>query len=138
MVESDKVLFKDFQIINELTTFIEKKNSFEAEDGCHDDLVMCLVMYAWAVAQDYFVEMTDQNVREELYEKDKRSLEEDMSPFGFILDGTDEEVIVEKEKGLVWNMASDWNEDSRWDQYKEKVEDLGMEYGMPASNWEWN
>ena len=87
MVESDKVLFKDFQIINELTTFIEKKNSFEAEDGCHDDLVMCLVMYAWAVAQDYFIEMTDQNVREELYEKDKRSLEEDMSPFGFIVDG---------------------------------------------------
>ena len=138
MIESDKVLFKDFQIINELTTFIEKKNSFEAEDGCHDDLVMCLVMYAWAVAQDYFVEMTDQNVREELYEKDKRSLEEDMSPFGFIVDGTDDEVIVEKDKGLVWTMASDWDEDPRWDKYKEKVEDLGMEYGIPASNWEWN
>jgi hypothetical protein len=57
-----------------------------------------MVMYAWAVAQDYFVEMTDQNVREELYEKDKRSLEEDMSPFGFIVDGTDDEVIVEKER----------------------------------------
>ena len=54
MVESDKIIFNDFQIINELTTFVEKRDSFSAEDGCHDDLVMCMVIYAWAVAQDYF------------------------------------------------------------------------------------
>ena len=118
MVESDKVIFTDFQIINELTTFVEKRDSFSAEDGCHDDLVMCMVIYAWAVAQDYFKEMTDQSVREELYEKDKNSLEEDMSPFGFIVDGTDEEVIVEKDKGLVWTGVD--------------------EYGTSHSNWEWN
>ena len=142
MVESDKVIFKDFQIINELTTFIEKKASFEAEDGCHDDLVMCLVIYAWAVAQDYFIEMTDQSVREELYEKDKRSLEEDMSPFGFIDDGTDEVVEVDKKAGLVWTMASDWDDDPRWEKYRERVEDVsdvaGLEYGLPQSDWQWN
>ena len=87
MIESDKVIVNDFHIINELTTFIEKRNSFEAEDGCHDDMVMCMVIYAWAVAQDYFKEMTDQSIRKELYEKDKDSLEEDMAPFGFIDDG---------------------------------------------------
>ena len=87
MVESDKVIINDFHIINELTTFIERRNSFEAEDGCHDDMVMCMVIYAWAVAQDYFKEMTDQSIRKELYERDKDSLEEDMSPFGFIDDG---------------------------------------------------
>ena len=65
-----------------------------------------MVMYAWAVAQDYFVEMTDQNVREELYEKDKRQLEEDMSPFGFIVDGTEDDVIVDKEAGLLWHSAA--------------------------------
>ena len=87
MIESDKVIVNDFHIINELTTFIERRNSFEAEDGCHDDMVMCMVIYAWAVAQDYFKEMTDQSIRKELYEKDKDSLEEDMAPFGFIDDG---------------------------------------------------
>ena len=140
MIESDKVIFKDFQIINELTTFIEKRSSFEAEDGCHDDLVMCMVMYAWAVAQDYFVEMTDQNVREELYEKDKRQLEEDMSPFGFIVDGSEEEVIVEKDKGLVWTMASDWEDDEKWAPYRERIDNIpldGLEYGMPNSDWHW-
>ena len=120
MIESDKVLFKDFNIINELTTFVEKRNSFEAEDGCHDDLVMCMVIYAWAVAQDYFKEMTDQSVRQELYEKDKDSLEEDMSPFGFINDGTEDEVIVEKEEGLVWNKAEVYDE-----------------YGLTMGNWAW-
>ncbi len=132
MVESDKVIFKDFQIINELTTFIEKRDSFSAEEGCHDDLVMCLVIYAWAVAQDYFREMTDQSVRAELYEKDKRQLEEDMSPFGFIIDGldADEEVI----DGEVWRKASDWNDDPYWDKYKPKID----EYGMANSDWVWS
>ena len=120
MIESYKVLFKDFTIINELTTFVEKRNSVEAEDGCHDDLVMCMVIYAWAVAQDYFREMTDQSVRQELYEKDKDSLEEDMSPFGFINDGTEDEVIVEKEEGLVWNKAEVYDE-----------------YGLTMGNWSW-
>ena len=120
MVESDKVLFKDFSIINELTTFVEKRDSFMAEDGCHDDLVMCMVIYAWAVAQDYFKEMTDQSVRQELYEKDKESLESDMAPFGFIDNGLEETVEVDKE-GTVWTKA-----------------DLYDEYGLTMGNWEWS
>ena len=122
MIESDKVVFKDFNIINELTTFVEKRNSFEAEDGCHDDLVMCMVIYAWAVAQDYFKEMTDQSVRQELYEKDKDSLEEDMSPFGFINDGVTEEVIIDKDENLIWQSANN-------DKYDE--------YGLAMGNWSW-
>ena len=116
MVESDKVLFNDFQIINELTTFVEKRDSFSAEDGCHDDLVMCMVIYAWAVAQDYFKEMTDQSVREELYEEDKLGMEEDMAPFGFIDDGLTEEIEVDKKNGLVWRVD---------------------EYGTSQGQWEW-
>ena len=54
MIESDKLLFKDYDILSELTTFISKSNSFEAEEGCNDDLAMCLVIYAWLVNQDYF------------------------------------------------------------------------------------
>ena len=65
VIESDKLLFKDYEILSELTTFIQKNNSFEAEDGCNDDLAMCLVIYAWLVAQDYFKELTDQDVRKD-------------------------------------------------------------------------
>jgi len=121
MVESDKILFQDFQIINELTTFVEKRDSFSAEEGCHDDLVMCMVIYAWAVAQDYFKEMTEQSVREELYAEDKTQLEEDMAPFGFILDGGDGADVVDEE-GRLWKSA----------------DGFGGDYGMPYSPWEWS
>ena len=59
LIEESKLLFSDYDIMNELTTFIQKNNSFEAEEGCNDDLAMCLVIYAWLVAQDYFKELTD-------------------------------------------------------------------------------
>jgi len=87
MIESDKLLFRDYEVISELTTFISKSNSFEAEEGCNDDLAMCLVIYAWLVAQDYFKELTDQDVRKRLYEDQKDQIEQDMAPFGFMDDG---------------------------------------------------
>jgi hypothetical protein len=87
MVEEDKIYLNDYEIMSELTTFIQKHNSFEAEEGCNDDLAMCLVIYAWLVSQDYFKELTDQDVRKRLYEEQKNQIEQDMAPFGFIEDG---------------------------------------------------
>jgi len=102
MIEENKLLFKDYEIISELTTFISKSNSFEAEEGCNDDLAMCLVIYAWLVAQDYFKELTDQDVRKRLYEEQKNQIEQDMAPFGFISDGLDETSFVDSD-GDVWH-----------------------------------
>ena len=95
IIESDKLVFTDYEIMSELTTFIQKNNSFEAEDGCNDDLAMCLVIYAWLVAQDYFKELTDQDVRKRLYEDQRDQIEQDMAPFGFISDGMDENSFVD-------------------------------------------
>ena len=106
MIEEDKLIFCDYDIISELTTFISKSNSFEAEEGCNDDLAMCLVIYAWLVAQDYFKELTDQDVRKRLYEEQKNQIEQDMAPFGFIDDGLDNSSFVDKE-GDRWSVAND-------------------------------
>jgi len=95
IVEGDKLIFNDYEIMSELTTFIQKNNSFEAEDGCNDDLAMCLVIYAWLVAQDYFKELTDQDVRKRLYEDQRDQIEQDMAPFGFISDGLDDNTFVD-------------------------------------------
>ena len=62
---------------------------------------MCLVIYAWLVAQDYFKELTDQDVRKRLYDEQKNQIEQDMSPFGFIMDGTEEETFID-EDGDIW------------------------------------
>ena len=97
LIEEEKLIFNDYEIISELTTFVSKHNSFEAEEGCNDDLAMCLVIYAWLVAQDYFKELTDQDVRKRLYEEQKNQIEQDMAPFGFIEDGLDTTSFVDNE-----------------------------------------
>ena len=104
MIEADKVVFNDYDIISELTTFISKSNSFEADDGCNDDLAMCLLIYAWLVQCDYFKELTDQDVRKRLYEDNKNQIEQDMAPFGFMVDGLgDEEDTFVDSDGTRWN-----------------------------------
>ena len=97
LIEADKLIFNDYEILSELTTFIQKSNSFEAEEGCNDDLAMCLVIYAWLVQCDYFKELTDQDVRKRLYEEQKNQIEQDMAPFGFINDGMDDTSFVDED-----------------------------------------
>ncbi len=111
LLEDNKLLVNDYDIISELTTFVQKHNSFEAEEGCNDDLAMCLVIFSWLVAQTYFKEMTDNDVRKRIYEEQKNQIEQDMSPFGFIIDGLDEtESFIERSTGDRWMFASSENQ----------------------------
>jgi len=116
LIEEDKLTVSDYDIISELTTFIQKRQSFEAEEGCNDDLAMCLVIFAWLVAQDYFKEMTDQDVRKRIYEEQKNAIEQDMAPFGFMSDGLndDENEIVEQD-GTVWKVDEYGDRSYMWD-----------------------
>ena len=87
LIESDKLMVEDFDIIVELSNFIQKGASYEADDGATDDLVMCLVFFAWLANQPYFKELTDEDIRHRLFDSQKKAIEQDMSPFGFIVDG---------------------------------------------------
>jgi len=104
LIEDDKLLINDYDTIAELTTFIQKGNSFQAEDGCHDDLAMCLVMFGWMAMQEYFKEMHDNDVRQRIYDDQRESIEQDMSPFGFINDGQEEDTFVDAQ-GERWEVA---------------------------------
>ena len=114
LIEDEKIIFNDYDIISELTTFIQKHNSFEAEEGCNDDLAMCLVIYAWLVQQDYFKELTDQDVRKRIYEDQRDQIEQDMSPFGFIVDGTEDQSFVDSE-GDRWHADEYGDRSYMWD-----------------------
>jgi len=119
LIEDDKLIFNDYDIISELTTFIQKNQSFQAEEGANDDLAMCLVIFAWLVVQPYFKEMTDNDVRKRIYEEQKNQIDQDMAPFGFILDGLDDDVvIVDKYTGDRWVSAKKdgWNVDEYGDR----------------------
>ena len=104
LIEDDKIIINDYDIISELTTFIQKGQSWQAEDGCNDDLAMCLVIFAWLSVQDYFKELHDNDVRKRMYEEQREAIDADMAPFGFISDGMEEETFVDKE-GDVWSAA---------------------------------
>jgi hypothetical protein len=89
LLEQQQLIVHDYNTIAELATFSRKGHSYEAEPGNHDDLVMCLVLFAWLTGQQYFRDLTDINTMSMLRERNRRELEEDMLPFGFILDGHD-------------------------------------------------
>ena len=115
LIEDDKLLTLDYDIISELTTFAQRHNSFEAEEGCNDDLAMCLVIFAWLVAQEYFKEMTDNDVRKRIYEEQKNQIEQDMAPFGFILDGINDEGSFVDSSGDRWYADEYGDRSYMWD-----------------------
>ncbi len=102
LIEDDKILISDYDTIAELTTFIQKGQSWQAEEGCHDDIAMCLVLFAWLSVQDYFKELHDNDVRKRMYEEQREAIDADMAPFGFISDGMDDESFVD-EDGDRWH-----------------------------------
>ena len=105
MVEHDKLIIEDFDIISELSTYILKgKDKFEADEGATDDLVACLVIFAWLSNQTYFKELTDQDIRARLVDEQQDAMDQDMAPFGFIDDGITppEEESFKDPYGTTW------------------------------------
>ena len=105
LIEDDKLIIEDLDIISELSTFIVKGSSFEADEGCTDDLVACMFIFAWTTDQTYFKELTDMDVRQTMMREQQDALEQDMAPFGFVVTGLEDENIGEivDEYGTRWN-----------------------------------
>ena len=87
MIEQDKLIVTDLDVISEFSTFISKGISYEASEGYHDDLVDTLILFSWLTTQTYFRDIIDIDTRKKLYEKRLQDLEASLSPFGFIEDG---------------------------------------------------
>jgi hypothetical protein len=93
LIEQDQLIINDFQTINELSTFSRKGISYEAESGCHDDLVMGLVLFGWLTDQLFFREITDINTLDKLRSRNEEELMESLLPIGF--NNFDDDVIIE-------------------------------------------
>jgi hypothetical protein len=92
LIESKKLIIQDVDIISELSTFIETRGSYAADDGYHDDLVMTLVLFGWLTNDPYFTDLNDVNLRQEMYESQMKQIEDELTPFGFYDDGQVDEV----------------------------------------------
>ena len=114
LVEQEKIVLRDVNLITEFYSFAQKGQSWEATPGCHDDLVMCCVSFAWLVAQRYFAELTDVNLRENLLNDVEEETWDELTPFGFIDDGLmdipTETTHVAREGSDDWleNRGTDW------------------------------
>ena len=85
LIEQDKLIVEDEDIIKELLSFVAKYNTFAADDGHTDDLVMCLVLFGWLTKQSYFKEITNIDIRKELFDGEIKKIEDDdWFSFGFI------------------------------------------------------
>jgi hypothetical protein len=103
LVEGEKIVIQDFDVIKEMFAFVAKKNSFEAEVGYHDDLVMTLVIFGWLSSQPYFKDLSNLDIRKDIYQDKIKQVEEEMTPFGFVDDGIEDMDAVEKTPdGTLW------------------------------------
>ena len=111
MIEDNKLIIEDYDCVNELSTFIIKGASYAADDGCNDDLVACMFMFGWATDQTYFKELTDNDIRMTMMKEQQDALEQDMAPFGFIVNGIDDPFEDEiDEYGTRWtSVVRDYN-----------------------------
>ncbi len=103
LIEQDQLIVPDFNTIKELTTFALQNNTYQAEEGSHDDVAMTLVIFGWLVQQRYFKEMTNMDIRKKMWEEQMETLEQDMLPFGIIDDGQEAESFQDNE-GTVWTV----------------------------------
>jgi len=91
LIETDKLVTTDFDTIAELNTFVRDKDSYKAEEGNNDDIVMTLVLFSWLSAQSFFKEITNSDVRQRLLEERNIQMEEELLPIGILDDGLEEE-----------------------------------------------
>ena len=91
LVEENKLIIEDADTISEISTFIETKGTYQADDGYHDDLVMSLVLFSWLTTNPYFKDLNNINLREIMYKKQMQAIEDELTPFGVYDDGNHEE-----------------------------------------------
>ena len=103
LIEQDQLIINDFTTINELSTFSRRGNSYEAESGCHDDMVMGLVLFSWLSDQTFFKDITDINTMMRLKQRTEEELMEDLLPFGFNMDELDDANEVPAYTGLSYS-----------------------------------
>ena len=109
ILENGKLEIVDENTILEISTFIAKGQSYEASTGNHDDLMMNLVMFGYFSSSQYFGDMTDINLKDMIFKKQMKEIDDDLVPFGFIDDGS--EAIDQLENGtkFEWQVEYDPN-----------------------------
>ena len=112
LLEGDRLVTNDFDTISELTTFVAEKNSFKAEEGANDDLVMTLVLFAWVTTQKYFKEIVSHDIRKQIQLESMNQIDDEALLEPIIEDGMDHKFEVLD--GDVWEPANGGDTYGTW------------------------
>jgi hypothetical protein len=104
LVENNKLIINDFDTISELTTFVADKTSFKADDGHNDDMVMGLVMFAWATGQKYFKDIVNHDIRKQIQLENMNQVDEELLPAPIIETGLERDFEIID--GDIWEAAN--------------------------------
>lgn len=89
LLESNILIINSQEAVSELGTFVSKNNSYEAEQGKHDDIVMTMVMFAWFATTDYFTDISGIVTRDVI--QDNRDDDDVRTLIGFVVNGYDDD-----------------------------------------------
>ena len=91
LIENDQIIIPDYDTISELSNFVAVGGTYKGRPGKHDDMVMCLVMFGWLINQQYFKDLTSQDLHLVMQDRMAQQVEEDICPFGIIENGLDDD-----------------------------------------------
>lgn len=69
LVENDQLFIEDQRIFSQMTRYVRKNGKFQATDGAHDDLVMCLVIFSYLTTLKNFKEIVGIDILTALNQK---------------------------------------------------------------------
>jgi hypothetical protein len=121
LIEESKLIINDVDVFAELTTFVQKGTTFEAEIGKNDDLVVCLLIFAWLTTNQYFKDLTDIDLRKKLLQENQEKEEYDILPYGF--SNKEDTTIIDKKKGLIWSVVDKEEMELLLEMYSRNIPD---------------
>jgi len=123
LVETQRLLIHDNDIKLELQAFELKGDKYQASEGHHDDLVMCLVSFCWLTTQKHFRDMVDAAVREDLRDTYAPNFDHDLTPYGWIETHQDVEEVIFTEKDIWKSAQSDvWEKFAEQERYRASID----------------
>lgn len=109
LLEQHKLILWDKNTIKELQTFSKSGESYEAEPGFHDDLVMGLVMFSYITQDAYFKDISNGDVVSQLRDLEEDEVTDDLVPFGIVTSAAD---FLEPRYVKLGNDKTAWSEHS--------------------------
>jgi hypothetical protein len=102
LIEEDKLIVTDYDTIHELSTFTQQLQTWKAEEGFHDDLVMSLVLFSWLTTQKYFRESVQHSIRQAIESHQASLLESEVDGILIVDDGQNPAEVFDDGSGQIW------------------------------------